>query len=204
MGDVGGPLDYYLRVLGSFLGYWHLFAIFSILSGIFLIFLAFLILKANPKKAKNRFMALMLVTEALRCFTSMLFWVYAWPEWFLVVLEPARIVYYTMSLQLFFLYLIASTFYIEKEWAMRISGFFRLHGLYVFPLFCLSFVLIVSHLMGGTSVAIGDVSWVYCESVGPGEGTTASGKPLPFEVSCPEKYESYYQKFHSKIVLLLF
>ena len=69
-------------------------------------------------------MALMLVTEALRCFTSMLFWVYPWPEGFLVVLEPARIVYYTMSLQLFFLYLIASTFYIEKEWAKRISGFF--------------------------------------------------------------------------------
>ena len=201
MGDVGTPLDYYLRTLGSFLGYWHLFAIFSILSGIFLIFLAFLILKANPKKAKNRFMALMLVTEALRCFTSMLFWVYAWPEGFLVVLEPARIVYYTMSLQLFFLYLIASTFYIEKEWAKQISGFFQLHGLYVFPLFCLSFVLIVSHLMGGTSVAIGDVSWVYCESVGPGEGTTASGKPLPFEVSCPEKYESYYPMTMSNVAL---
>ena len=115
MGEVGSPLDYYLRTLGSFLGYWHLFAIFSILSGIFLVFLAYLILKANPKKSKNRFMALMLVTEALRCFTSMLFWVYAWPEEFLVVLKPARIVYYTMSLQLFFLYLIASTFYIEKE-----------------------------------------------------------------------------------------
>ncbi|DAC12419.1 MAG TPA: hypothetical protein D7H86_06090, partial [Candidatus Poseidoniales archaeon] len=201
MGEVGSPLDYYLRTLGSFLGYWHLFAIFSILSGIFLVFLAYLILKANPKKSKNRFMALMLVTEALRCFTSMLFWVYAWPEEFLVVLKPARIVYYTMSLQLFFLYLIASTFYIEKEWAKRISGFFRLHGLYVIPLFCFSFVLIVSHLMGGTGVAIGDISWVYCESVGLGEGTTASGEPLPFEVSCPEKYESYYPLAMSNVAL---
>ena len=201
MGEVGSPLDYYLRTLGSFLGYWHLFAIFSILSGIFLVFLAYLILKANPKKSKNRFMALMLVTEALRCFTSMLFWVYAWPEEFLVVLKPARIVYYTMSLQLFFLYLIASTFYIEKEWAKRISGFFRLHGLYVIPLFCFSFVLIVSHLMGGTGVAIGDISWVYCESVGLGEGTTASGEPLPFEVSCPEKYESYYPLAMNNVAL---
>ena len=55
--------------------------------------------------------------------------------------------------------------------------------------------------MGGTSVAIGDVSWVYCESVGPGEGTTASGKPLPFEVSCPEKYESYYPMTMSNVAL---
>mgnify|MGYP006261407401 CR=1 FL=1 len=70
MGDVGAPLDYYARSLGSFVGYWHMLAIFSILSGVFLLFLAYLILKANPKKAKNRFMALMLVTEALRCFTS--------------------------------------------------------------------------------------------------------------------------------------
>ena len=113
-------------------------AIFSILSGIFLLFLAYLILKANPKKAKNRFMALMLVTEALRCFTSMLFWVYAWPEEMLNVLRPGRIVYYTMSLQLFFLYMAAATFYSEREWAKKISGFFQFHGLYLLPLFCLT------------------------------------------------------------------
>ena len=192
MADVGGPLEYYLRSLGSFLGYWHFLAIFSVLSGMFLLFLAYLILKANPKETKNRFMAFMLVSEAFRCFTSLLFWLYAWPEDFLNVLKPARVVYYTMSLQLFFLYMIAATFYSEKKWAKQISGFFKLHGLYILPIFCLSTILIVSYFLGGTSVSIGDISWIYCESVGPGQGSTATGDPLPFDPICPEEYESIY------------
>ena len=201
MGDVGSPLSYYFRSFGSFLGYWHMLAIFSILSGIFLLFLAYLILKANPGKAKNRFMALMLVSEALRCFTSMLFWVFAWPEDMLSVLKPARIVYYTMSFQLFFLYMAAATFYSEKKWAKKISESFRVHSLYLLPIFCLSFVLIFSHFTGGTSVAIGDVSWIYCESVGIGEGTTASGAPLGFEPACPKDYESVYPLTYSSVAL---
>lgn len=201
MGDVGSPIAYYLRSAGSFLGYWHMLAIFSVLSGVFLLFLAYLILKANPGKAKNRFMALMLVSEALRCFTSMLFWVYAWPEEMLSVLKPARVVYYTMSLQLFFLYMGAATFYSEKKWAKFIANSFKLHGLYLVPLFCLSFVLLVSYLAGGTSIAIGDISWVYCESVGMGEGRTASGKPLGFEVACSEEYESLYPLTMSNVAL---
>ena len=201
MGDVGSPLSYYLRSLGSFLAYWHSLAIFSILSGIFLLFLAYLILKANPSKAKNRFMALMLVSEALRCFTSMLFWVYAWPEEMLNILKPARVIYYTMSLQLFFLYMAAATFYSNKKWAKQISESFRLHSLYLLPIFCLSVVLIVSYFAGGTSVAIGDVSWVYCEGVGSGEGKTASGKPLGFDVTCSKEYESMYPLTMSNVAL---
>ena len=201
MGDVGSPLSYYFRSFGSFLAYWHSLAIFSILAGIFLLFLAYLILKANPDKAKNRFMALMLVSEALRCFTSMLFWVYAWPEEMLNVLKPARVIYYTMSLQLFFLYMAAATFYSEKKWAKKISESFRLHSLYLLPIFCLSFVLIFSYFAGGTSVAIGDVSWVYCEGVGSGEGKTASGKPLGFDVTCTKEYESVYPLTMSNVAL---
>ena len=201
MGDVGGPLEYYSGSLGSIFGYWHLLAMFSIVSGLFLLFLSYLILKANPKEAKNRFMAFMLVSEALRCFTSMLFWLYAWPEDFLNVLKPARVVYYTMSLQLFFLYMIAATFYSEKKWAKQISGFFKLHGLYILPIFCLSTILIVSYFLGGTSVSIGDISWIYCESVGPGQGSTATGDPLPFDPVCPEEYESVYPMTFSNVVI---
>ena len=201
MGDVGSPLSYYLRTFGSFLAYWHSLAIFSILAGIFLLFLAYLILKANPSKAKNRFMALMLVSEGLRCFSSMLFWVYAWPEEMLNILKPARVIYYTMSLQLFFLYMAAATFYSNKKWAKQISESFRLHSLYLLPIFCLSVVLIVSYFAGGTSVAIGDVSWVYCEGVGSGEGKTASGKPLGFDVTCSKEYESMYPLTMSNVAL---
>ena len=201
MGDVGAPLDYYARSLGSFVGYWHMLAIFSILSGIFLLFLAYLILKANPKKAKNRFMALMLVTEALRCFTSMLFWVYAWPEEMLNVLRPGRVVYYTMSLQLFFLYMGAATFYSKRAWAEKISGFFQFHGLYLLPLFCLTFILVVSSFMGGTNTSIGDISWIYCESTGPGRGSTVTGTELPFDVTCPKDYENVYPMTFTNVVI---
>ena len=201
MADVGSPVDYYIRSLGSFVGYWHMLAIFSILSGIFLLFLAYLIFKANPSKAKNRFMVLMLVTEALRCFTSMLFWVYAWPEEMLNVLKPGRVVYYTMSLQLFFLYMIAATFYSEKKWAKQVSEFFRFHGLYLLPMFCLSVILVVSYFMGGTSESIGDISWVYCQEVGPGTGSTATGTTLPFDVTCPEEYESIYPMTFTNVTI---
>ena len=201
MADVGSPVDYYIRSLGSFVGYWHMLAIFSILSGIFLLFLAYLIFKANPSKAKNRFMVLMLVTEALRCFTSMLFWVYAWPEEMLNVLKPGRVVYYTMSLQLFFLYMIAATFYSEKKWAKQVSEFFRLHGLYLLPMFCLSVILVVSYFMGGTSESIGDISWVYCQEVGAGTGSTATGTTLPFDVTCPEEYESIYPMTFTNVTI---
>ena len=201
MADVGSPVDYYIRSLGSFVGYWHMLAIFSILSGIFLLFLAYLIFKANPSKAKNRFMVLMLVTEALRCFTSMLFWVYAWPEEMLNVLKPGRVVYYTMSLQLFFLYMIAATFYSEKKWAKRVSEFFRFHGLYLLPMFCLSVILVVSYFMGGTSESIGDISWVYCQEVGAGTGSTATGTTLPFDVTCPEEYDSIYPMTFTNVTI---
>ena len=201
MADVGSPVDYYIRSLGSFVGYWHMLAIFSILSGIFLLFLAYLIFKANPSKAKNRFMVLMLVTEALRCFTSMLFWVYAWPEEMLNVLKPGRVVYYTMSLQLFFLYMIAATFYSEKKWAKQVSEFFRFHGLYLLPMFCLSVILVVSYFMGGTSESIGDISWVYCQEVGAGTGSTATGTTLPFDVTCPEEYESIYPMTFTNVTI---
>ena len=67
----------------------------------------------------------------------------------------------------------------------------------------LQFTLILglSHLLGGTSVAIGDIGWVYCENVGPGEDTTASGDPLPFVPTCPEKYAAVYPLTLSLVAL---
>ncbi len=131
----------------------------------------------------------------------MLFWVYAWPESFLKVLEPARVVYYTMSFQLFLLYMIAATFYSEKQWAKRVSEFFRIHGIYLLPIFCFGFILFASELLGGRTVAIGDISWVYCQDVGVGYGTTASGEPLPFEVSCTSRYAELYPMTMSNVAL---
>ena len=68
-------------------------------------------------------------------------------------------------------------------------------------MFCLSTVLVISYLSGGTDVAIGDTSWIYCESVGVGEGRTASGRPLGFEVECPVEFESAYPLTMSNVEL---
>ncbi|MBK30376.1 MAG: hypothetical protein CMB49_06715 [Euryarchaeota archaeon] len=97
--------------------------------------------------------------------------------------------------------MIAGTFYSNKKWAKKISGFFRVHGLYILPIFSFSLIIGTSYLLGGTSEAIGDVGWIYCESVGIGQGATASGDPLPFEVTCSEKYAAVYPLTYSNVAL---
>tara|TARA_B100000900_G_scaffold109552_1_gene91420 strand:- start:904 stop:2274 length:1371 start_codon:yes stop_codon:yes gene_type:complete len=198
MADVGGPLVYYWRTISnadystSFIGYWHVLAVFSIVSAVFLVFLSALIYRADPSKGKNRFMAFMLLTEAVRCGTSMLFWLYSWPETYISFLSNARVVYYIMSLQLFFLYILAPSFYSKKNFAHRLSGFLSGRGLYVLPALCAAAVFSISALMGGTHDAIGDIGWTYCSTVGSGTGATASGEPMPFDVTCPASWSSVY------------
>lgn len=198
MADVGGPLAYYWRTISnadystSFVGYWHVLAVFSIVSAIFLVFLSALIYRADPSKGKNRFMAFMLMTEAVRCASSMLFWLYSWPETYLSFLSNARLVYYIMSLQLFFLYLLAPSFYSKKNLGGRLSKFFSGKGLYVLPILCVTLVFSIISLMGGTHESIGNIGWTYCSTVGSGVGSTASGDSMPFIVTCPESWSSVY------------
>ena len=198
MADVGSPLVYYWRTISnadystSFIGYWHILAMFSIVSAVFLVFLSVLIYRADPSKGKNRFMAFMLMTEAVRCASSMLFWLYSWPETYLSFLSNARVVYYIMSLQLFFLYILAPSFYSKKEWGGRVSRFLSGRGLYFLPVLCATVVFSISALMGGTHEAIGDVGWTYCSTVGSGTGSTASGEPMPFIITCPESWNSVF------------
>ena len=198
MADVGGPLAYYWRTITnadygtSFIGYWHILALFSLLSAVFLSFLAYLVLKADATKGKNRFMALMLLTEAVRCSTAMLFWVYSWPQEALDFLSNARVVYYIMSLQLFILYVVAPLFYSQGSRRGLVQKFFSKHGLYALPLFSFLLIYVLMNALGGRHEAIGDVGWTYCASVGTGEGTTASGGPMPFVVSCPESWSAVY------------
>ena len=198
MADVGGPLAYYWRTITnadygtSFIGYWHILALFSLLSAVFLTFLAYLVLKADATKGKNRFMALMLLTEAVRCSTAMLFWVYSWPQEALDFLSNARVVYYIMSLQLFILYVVAPVVYSQNSQRGLVQKFFSKHGLYILPLFSFLLIYVLINVLGGRHEAIGDVGWTYCASVGTGQSTTASGDPMPFMVNCPESWSAVY------------
>ncbi|HII18234.1 MAG TPA: hypothetical protein HA276_06595 [Candidatus Poseidoniaceae archaeon] len=198
MADVGGPLQYYWRTVSnaeyssSFIGYWHVLAALSLLSAVFLVFLSVLVYRADSKKGKNRFIALMLTTEAVRCATAMLYWAYSWPESSLAFLSTVRVVYYIMSLQLFFLYVLTPSFYAKQAWTHRLSRFCSAHGLYLLPVFCLITILGLISVMGGTHVAIGDIGWTYCAAAGSGVGSTASGGSMPFDVTCPESWASVY------------
>ena len=198
MADVGGPLQYYWRTVSnadystSFIGYWHVLAMLSLLSAMFLVFLSVLVYRADPSNGKNRFIGLMLITEAVRCATAMLYWAYSWPESSLAFLSTVRVVYYVMSLQLFFLYILTPTFYAKRAWSGRLSSFFSVHGLYLLPVFCIVAILGLIAAMGGLHAAIGDIGWTHCSAVGAGIGSTASGDPMPFEVTCPASWASVY------------
>lgn len=198
MAEVGGPLQYYWRAVSnadyttSFVGYWHILAVLSLVSSVFLIFLSVLVYRADPSNGKNRFIALMLITESLRCATAMMYWVYSWPESSLDFLSDVRVIYYIMSLQLFFLYILTPTFYAKSAWTSRLSQWFSTRGLYTLPLFCIVVILALSAMMGGTHVAIGDIGWTYCAAAGSGVGSTASGGSMPFDVTCPESWSAVY------------
>tara|TARA_B100000925_G_scaffold290962_1_gene277505 strand:- start:91 stop:1461 length:1371 start_codon:yes stop_codon:yes gene_type:complete len=198
MAEVGGPLQYYWRAVSnadyttSFVGYWHILAVLSLVSSVFLIFLSVLVYRADSSNGKNRFIALMLITESLRCATAMMYWVYSWPESSLDFLSNVRVIYYVMSLQLFFLYILTPTFYAKSAWTSRLSQWFSTHGLYTLPLCCIGVILALSGMMGGTHVAIGDIGWTYCAAAGSGVGSTASGGSMPFDVTCPESWSAVY------------
>ena len=198
MAEVGGPLQYYWRAVSnadyttSFVGYWHMLAVLSLVSSVFLIFLSVLVYRADSSNGKNRFIALMLITESLRCGTAMMYWVYSWPESSLDFLSNVRVIYYIMSLQLFFLYILTPTFYAKSAWTSRLSQWFSTHGLYTLPLFCIAVILGLSAIMGGTHVAIGDIGWTSCAAAGSGVGSTASGGSMPFDVTCPESWSAVY------------
>tara|TARA_B100001287_G_C22645272_1_gene512331 strand:+ start:87 stop:1481 length:1395 start_codon:yes stop_codon:yes gene_type:complete len=55
--------------------------------------------------------------------------------------------------------------------------------------------------MGGTNTSIGDISWIYCESTGPGRGSTVTGTDLPFDVTCPDDYENVYPMTFTNVVI---
>ena len=122
----------------------------------------------------------------------MLFWRYSWPEAYLSLLANARIVYYIMSLQLFFLYVLAPSFYSRMGQGNQLSRFFSGTGLYVLPVLSIAVIVSISVLMGGAHVAIGDIGWTYCSAVGSGTGATASGDSMPFSVTCPESWNAVY------------
>ena len=124
MGDVGSLPSYYWRLFTNIdftaaqpFGFWTLLSFFTILSGFSILFLTFLIYRADSKNPKNRFIAMMLFTESVRCMAVSFFYAYPYELEQIQFLYFIRIIFYTTGIMLLFLYLSAPFFYIENRFS---------------------------------------------------------------------------------------
>ena len=198
-------IGYYIRVFanidlgtGAIIGVFHLMSFVGVATMFFLLLLASLILRADSKSAKNRFMTLMLVTEGLSAGLLTLYWLYPWPLSAVKYLFLSRCFVGFLGVQRMILYLAASTFYVDKPWAKRISSMFGSMAILIVPALAILFLYLL--IRGETDMVklIGDMLNIYCPSVGAGIGGTYSGNPLPFDPYCPETLSAQYPMYFNQ------
>ena len=199
MSEVGSLVSYYWRLFtnidfmaGQPFGFWTMISFFAILSGLAILFLTFLIYRADPKNPKNRFITMMLLTESFRCLTVAIFWAYPYELEQIQSMYFIRILFYTTGIMLFFLYLSAPFFYIESRFSKWVVNSYNYRAQIFIPVVSFLILLVASMLMGGFHESLGEVLWIYCEGVGEGVGGTASGEPLTYVPNCDETLSSQY------------
>tara|TARA_S200000501_G_scaffold42652_2_gene34579 strand:+ start:1027 stop:2451 length:1425 start_codon:yes stop_codon:yes gene_type:complete len=200
MSDVGDLSDYYWRLLtnidmgnGQPFGFWTLVSLFCILSGLALMYLTVLIYRANPSSAKNRFIALMLFAESIRCLTGSFFYIYPFNLEQVQFLYFIRLIFYTSGVMLILLYLTAPLLYIKNKFAQRVMRVFETKAILLMPVLGFVIFAVASFAMGGFPYGgIAPSIWIYCAEAGPGIGGTTSGGTVPFEPVCPESYSELY------------
>ena len=206
--EVGSLISYYWRLFtnidfmaGQPFGFWTLISFFTILSGLALLFLTFLIYRADPKNPKNRFITMMLLTESFRCLTVSIFWAYPYELEQIQSLYFIRILFYTTGIMLFFLYLSAPFFYIESRFSEWVVKSYNYRAQIFIPIVSFLILLIASNSMGGFHESLGEILWIYCEGVGEGVGGTASGDPLTYVPHCDESLSPLYPMMFSTNLL---
>ena len=75
---------------GSIFGLCHIVAFIGIATSVFLFVLSALVFRADPTDPKNRFMGMMLITEAITAGVLPFFWLYPWSAAALPVLFKIR------------------------------------------------------------------------------------------------------------------
>ena len=173
-------------------GFWTLMSFFCTLSGLAILFLTFLIYRADSKNPKNRFIGMMLFTESVRCLTASIFYAYPYELEQIQFLYFIRVIFYTTGIMLFFLYLSAPFFYIESRFSEWVVKSYNYRAQIFIPITSFLILLIACMSMGGFHEALGETLWIYCEGVGPGVGGTASGDPLTYVPHCDERLASVY------------
>ena len=146
MGDVGSLPDYYWRLITNIdiggavpFGFWTLMSFFTITCGFAILFLTFLIYRADPENPKNRFIGMMLFTESIRCMSVSIFYAYPYTLEQVQFLYFIRIIFYTTGIMLFFLYLSAPFFYIENRFSQWVVNAYRYKALIFIPVGLSSF-----------------------------------------------------------------
>ena len=143
-------------------------------------YLTVLIYRANPSSAKNRFIAIMLFAESIRCLTGSFFYLYPFNLEQVQFLYFIRLIFYTSGVMLILLYLSAPLLYIKNKFAKRIMSVFETKAILLMPV--LSFVIfaVASFAMGGFPYGgIAPSIWIHCAEAGPGIGGTTSGGTVP-------------------------
>ena len=199
MSEVGSLVSYYWRLFtnidimaGQPFGFWTLLSFFTILSGFALLFLTFLIYRADSKNPKNRFIGMMLLTESIRCIAVSIFYAYPYTLEQVQSLYFIRIIFYTTGIMLFFLYLSAPFFYIESRFSKWVVNSYNYRAQIIIPVISFSILVVGCISMGGFHEALGETLWIYCEGVGDGVGGTASGEPLTYTPHCDESLSAQY------------
>ena len=200
MSGVGDLTDYYWRLLTNIdmgnaqpFGFWTLISLFCIFGGIALLYLTLLVYRADPSNGKNRFIAMMLFAESLRCLTGSFSYIYPFSLEQIQFLYFLRLIFYTSGVMLILLYISAPLLYIKSKFAERMMNVYETKAILLIPV--LSFVIfaLASFAMGGFPYGGIDPSvWIYCPEAGPGIGGTTSGGTVPFDPVCPESYSELY------------
>ena len=200
MSDVGDLSDYYWRLLTNIdmgnaqpFGFWTLISLFCILSGLALLYLTLLVYRANPSSGKNRFIALMLFAESIRCLTGSFFYIYPFNLEQVQFLYFIRLIFYTSGVMLILLYIATPLLYIKNKLAERMMKIYETKAILLIPVLSFLIFALASLAMGGFPYGgIAPSVWIYCPEVGQGIGGATSGGTVPFDPVCPESYSELY------------
>ena len=197
--------EYYYRMIstidlttGSIFGLCHIVAFIGLAVSIFLFVLSALVFRADPTDPKNRFMGMMLITEAITAGVLPFFWLYPWSAAALPILFKIRFLNLFAGQIRMLLFLFAPAFYLEGPIARIIQGLFTGWKVLFFPFFGAFAVFFLIWLSGDIVLGLGNLIHLECAAVGPGIGITYSGAELSYAPYCPETYEaSYPLVFHT-------
>jgi len=164
-----GIVAYYLRLFEhtdmqyNWFGVSITHAALSILTMLFMMALAVLILKARPKSSENRFMSLMLAVEGLKAIVS---WYAIYPPFgpdILPMVQAWRVIFYTLAILSVLMYLSMSAFYPVRFLGFMTKDRVKENLYWVLPLISIGIITFLITSNGGLENTFGEAIHVDCK-----------------------------------------